>query len=270
MDLLELAIAILIGVLQGIFEWLPISSEGNISIILTALGRTPAHAIQYSLFLHLGTAIAATAYFRGQIHDLIADIPMLRTRSYDTSDLVFLIVATLISGVTGVVAYKFLIEAVSELDGGLLIVLIGVLLVATGVFQQRSSSRSQQTTRSTTYLDALLVGVGQGAAILPGVSRSGTTVGILLLRGYGGQTAFRLSFLLSIPAAIGAGLLGYLDSGGFPSVVPLHAGSALLASALAGYLSIGLLMRFARRVSFGVICIVLGGLAILGGLLVLV
>ena len=267
MDLVELGIAILIGILQGVFEWLPISSEGNLSIILTALGRTPAHAIQYSLFLHLGTALAATAYFRGEIYRLLADISLLRTSGYNTSDHTFLIVATLVSGITGLIAYEFLIQAVSELDGGVLILLIGVLLIGTGLFQRQSSNRPLQTTGSTTYLDALLVGVGQGTAILPGISRSGTTVGVLLLRGYDGHTSFRLSFLLSIPAAIGAGLLGFLDSGGFPSILPIHAGSALLASAIAGYLSIGVLMRFAQRVSFDIICIVLGGLAVLGGAL---
>lgn len=270
MDFVELGIAILIGILQGIFEWIPISSEGNISIILTALGRTPAHAIQYSLFLHLGTAVAATAYFRSQIAKLLLELPLLRTPSFDTSEHTFLIAATLISGVTGLIAYEVLIQAVSALDGGILITLIGILLILTGLFQRQSTTRSHQTTSESPLLDALLVGVGQGAAVLPGISRSGTTVGILLLRGYPGQTSFRLSFLLSIPAALGAGLLGLLDSGGFPTIAPVNAGSALLASAIVGYLSIELLMRFAKRVSFDVICIVLGGLAVLGGALVFI
>lgn len=268
MDLLELGIAILVGILQGIFEWLPISSEGNISILLTVLGRTPAHAVQYSLFLHLGTAFAATAYFQAEIRDLLADLPRLRDAEFDPREHIFLVLATLISGVTGLLAYEFLMQAVSELDGGLLIILIGGLLVLTGVFQRQSASQSLQTTPDSTYLDALLVGVGQGAAILPGISRSGTTVGVLLLRGYDGNTAFRLSFLLSIPAAVGAGLLVLIDGDALAGVGLLNAVSALLASAIVGYLTIGLLMRFARRVSFAAICVVLGLLAMAGGLLV--
>lgn len=265
MEPFELLVAILVGLLQGIFEWLPISSEGNITILLTALGRSPAYAVQYSLFLHLGTAVAATAYFRSEIRELLVDIPLLTTKSYDTSDHTFLILATLVSGITGLAAYTFLIEAVSKLEGGLLIVLIGVLLIVTGVFQRHSGSTSHRSTRNSPILDALLVGVGQGAAILPGISRSGTTVGILLLRGYDGQNSFRLSFLLSIPAAVGAGILVLATSNGFAATGMLPSVAALLASALAGYLSIGLLMRFARRVSFDVVCIVLGGLAIIGG-----
>ena len=77
---------------------------------------------------------------------------------------------------------------------------------------------SLKSTRKPSIVDGVLIGALQGLAILPGVSRSGTTASVLLLRGFNGETSLRLSFLLSIPAALGGGLLGYLESGGYPGL----------------------------------------------------
>lgn len=99
--------------------------------------------------------------------------------------------------------------------------------------------------------------------ILPGVSRSGTTASVLLFRGYEGPAAFRLSFLLSIPAGIGAGVLILLDDG-----LPTTGAEALIAlavSAIVGYAMIDAIMKVVHRVDFWIVCVVLGGLAVLGG-----
>jgi len=112
----------------------------------------------------------------------------------------------------------------------------------------------------------VLVGVAQGLAILPGISRSGMTTGTLLLRGHEGPQAFRFSFLLAIPASVGGGLLGYLDTGLNTSL--LAAGVALGAAAVAGYASIDALLRIVDELPFWAICVGLGALAIVGGVLV--
>lgn len=269
MDLPSLLLAVLIGIIQGIFEWLPISSEGNITLLLTVLGTAPERAVQYSLFLHVGTAIAATAYYRDELTRMTLELRSLHTALGSDEDFRFLLIATLVSGVIGILAYKFLIATFTAVEGSYLIILIGVLLVATGFFQRITSASDLTPNHSASVFLSVLVGIGQGLAVLPGVSRSGTTVGILLLRGYDGQTAFRLSFLLSIPAALGAGLLVVLDSGGLPGI-PLSSGlTALLFSGVVGYASIDVLVRTAQRVSFWSICAGLGSLAIVGGLLTL-
>jgi len=95
------------------------------------------------------------------------------------------------------------------------------------------------------------------------------TTGALLLRGYEGAEAFRLSFLLSIPAALGAATLVVLDTGGLPSISPSAAVVALVTSAVVGYLTIDALMRLVERVSFWAICTGLGAIATLGGLVLL-
>ena len=275
----ESLLAFLLGVLQGVFEWLPISSEGNVALALTALGRNPESSVQLALFLHLGTAMAATVYYRRSIVEVLATLPDWRPRTAferGTAESSFLAIATIASGVVGVIGYALLEEAVSTLSGGAFVALIGFLLIVTGVLQRTAGDGESDgdaagavtTTRRPTAFDAVLVGALQGLAVLPGVSRSGTTTSALLLRRYEGEHAFRLSFLLSIPAALGAGLLVALDSGGVPSVSPASGAIALATAAVVGYATIDLLMRVVRRVAFWGICVGLGTLAVVGGALV--
>lgn len=261
--------AFVAGLLQGIFEWLPISSEGNIAIVLTALGATPSAAVSFALFLHAGTALSATVYYRDELTQTLRSLTEVDPRQpfvQPTAVLAFLFVATLTSGVVGLLAYATLESLVSAVAGGLFIALIGALLVITGLLQRYAKGRSLQTTRDPSLVDAVLIGALQGLAILPGVSRSGTTASVLLLRGFDGESSLRLSFLLSIPAALGGGLLGYLESGGLPEIGVVPASIALGTAAVVGYVTIDALMRIVRRVEFWLVCVALGCLALLGGL----
>ncbi|MFB6108160.1 MAG: undecaprenyl-diphosphate phosphatase [Haloplanus sp.] len=257
-------LAVLAGIVQGVFEWLPISSEGNLALLFTALGTDPDAAVSLALFLHLGTGVAAAAYYRRPLADLLADLPSWRPQDAfaDHPTLSFLLVATLASGVTGVASYLLLDALVTSLTGGAFVALVGLLLVAVGSLQYATRDLVADTARDPDLRDALLVGAAQGVAILPGVSRSGTTTSALLLRGHDGPDAFRLSFLLSVPAALGGAGIAYLD-GGVPTLSPT---SALLAVAVAvGYATIGALMRVVRRLPFWAVCVALGTLAVGGG-----
>lgn len=262
-----LVVAIVVGALQGVFEWLPISSEGNITLYLVVVeGLDPTVAVQFSLFLHAGTGIAACVYYRDELRSLVADVPQWHPRrafAPETAMLSFLVVGTASSVVVGLVIYRLLTDVVSELTGGAFVALLGCLLVGTGLVQ-RVGDNWLKARHSPTLTDAVLVGALQGVAVLPGVSRSGVTAGTLLLRGYDGNDAFRLSFLLSIPAAFGAGFLVFLDVG-LPSVSPTAAVLALATSAVVGYATIGALLRLVRRVSFWAVAVGLGALAIVGG-----
>jgi undecaprenyl-diphosphatase len=263
-------VAVVVGFLQGIFEWLPISSEGNIAIALTALGTAPGVAVSYALFVHLGTALSATAYYREEVRTALASWSSLRpSTAFDgeTTTLSFVVLATAASSVVGLVALLALEALVSELTGGAFVALIGVLLVATGLLQRFASAHTLATRETPDALDALLVGGLQGLAILPGVSRSGTTTSALLLRGHDGPASFRLSFLLSIPAALIGGTVGAVREGGI-GVAPTAGLVALVVAAVVGYATIDLLMRVVRRVAVWTLCVGLGGLAIVGGLLV--
>jgi undecaprenyl-diphosphatase len=261
-----LAVALVVGALQGVFEWLPISSEGNITLALTVLGTDPSQAVAYALFLHLGTAVSASVYYRGELAALLARLPAWRpgTAFSETPTLSFLGVATAASGAVGVVAYLALERVVSVLTGGAFVVLIGVLLVATGALQRVTGRVRLGGRGAPDAVDAVLVGALQGLAILPGVSRSGVTTSALLLRGHDGTDSFRLSFLLSVPAAVGGGLVAAADSG-LAGATPTSALVSLAAAAVVGYLTIDGLMRVVRRTSFWAVCVGLGGLSIVGG-----
>lgn len=269
----DIVVGLLVGLLQGLFEWLPISSEGNVTVVLTALDYDPGVAVDLSLFVHVGTALAATVYYRRDLRSVVRALPEVRPRrpfDGDGATLSFLVVGTLVSGVVGAGVYATLSAVVSSLTGGAVIAAIGALLVATGLVERVAGTLSSGTRSEPTATDAVLVGALQGLALLPGVSRSGTTVSGLLLRGYDSETAFDLSFLLSIPAAFGAGGLALLDTGGLPGVSPEAALAALAVAAVVGYATIGALLRVVRRVEFWVVCVGLGGVMVAGSALVLV
>ncbi|KYH26800.1 undecaprenyl-diphosphatase [Halalkalicoccus paucihalophilus] len=271
MTLREILVAVAAGVVQGFVEWLPISSSGNLSLFLTALGTAPDIAVRLALFLQMGTTLSATIYYRGTIRDAIANAPGWRPRrafADANAETSFIIVATAMTGLVGIPIYITLIDLASDLTGGAFVALIGFLLVLTGLLQRATDAVSLGDRGTPSLVDAILVGAFQGVTILPGISRSGTTASVLLFRGYEGPAAFRLSFLLSIPAGIGAGLLILADDG-LPTT-GLEALVALAVSAVVGYAMIDAIMRVVNEVAFWFVCVVLGGLAVLGGGLTMV
>ena len=266
----ELLFAVLIGLVQGIVEWLPISSQGNVSIVVTLVSDiNPTVAVDLALFVQVGTIISASVYYRDDIAETMTAIPEWRPRtafSTRNAETTFIFLASAATGIVGIPLYLTLREAVSGLAGGLFIAVIGALLIGTGLLQRASEAIDVQLKETPTLLDTLLVGSLQGLTILPGISRSGTTVSTLLLRGYAGPTSLRLSFLLSIPASLGAAILVIVTTGGLPGISPAIALIALTTSAVVGYGTIDALMRVVARIPFWLVCIGLGSLAVIGGL----
>lgn len=264
----ELIVAILAGIVQGIVEWLPISSQGNLALFLSAVGTDPEIAIQLALFLQLGTTLSAATYYRDDIMEAVdasSEWDVHHAYSEDNALLSYILVACFMTGLVGIPLYIVAVDIASQLTGGVFVAIIGLLLVATGLIQIVSESVSMGIRETPTLLDSVLVGTAQGVAILPGISRSGVTTGALLFRSYEPPAAFRLSFLLSIPASIGGATLTVLGVGGLPGISPTAALVALALSALVGYLSIDVLMRVVERVPFWLVCFGLGGIALVGG-----
>ena len=264
----DLFVAIIAGVVQGVVEWLPVSSQGNLALFLTAVGTSPDVALQLALFLQIGTTISAASYYRDDIAVASRAVPKWRPRAaFETDNALvsFIVVACVATGVVGIPLYIFAVDFASELTGGIFISVIGVLLILTGILQLASESVGMGYRELPTFVDACLVGASQGIAILPGISRSGITTSALLFRSYDPPVAFRLSFLLSIPASLGAAGLTVVGAGGLPGISLSGAIGATVASAVVGYLTIGALMRIVERLPFWLICFGLGGLAIIGG-----
>ncbi len=267
-ELGELVVAILAGIVQGIVEWLPVSSQGNLALFLTIVGTNPDIALQLALFLQVGTTLSAATYYREDIMTAVRSAPGWRPDSaYDGHNAItsYIVIACLMTGLVGIPLYIFAVDLAGQLTGGVFIAVIGVLLILTGILQLALEGVSMGVKEDPTLLDSILVGAVQGIAILPGISRSGVTTSALLFRRYDPSSAFRLSFLLSIPASLGGAGLTVVGAGGLPGISLEAALAALVVSALVGYLTIDALMRIVDRVPFWVVCFGLGGLAIVGG-----
>lgn len=246
MDLIQ---AILIGALQGISEWLPISSQGQLMAIAIAFFNVSAEtALKYSVMLHAGTLLSAIVYFRKELFSLLK--PEKRQLLW------FLIIAVLSTAITGIPAYFFL-KAVLGQSTAFFLLLIGFLLIATGLIQKKKVFRKG---KGLTKKNAFFLGIAQGFSALPGISRSGMTVSALLFEGFKPDEAFRLSFLLSIPS-IAIAVLLFEAVEGF--AVDFNAVIALIVSFLLGLLCIDLLLKAAKKISFSKFCFAFGIIYIL-------
>ena len=264
----DFVVAVLAGIIQGVVEWLPVSSSGNLSLFLSLVGTDPVVATQLALFLQLGTTVSAATYYRSEIAEATRSLSGWRPQAAYAEEnalVSYILVASFCTGLVGIPLYIFAVDLAGQLTGGVFIAVIGALLVVTGLVLVASESRSMGEKQTPTLLDSVLVGAAQGLAILPGISRSGMTASTLLFRSYDPPAAFNLSFLLSIPASVGAAVLTVASAGGLPGISPKAAGIALAVSAVVGYLMIDLLLRVVERIPFWLVCFVLGGLAIVGG-----
>ena len=206
-----MAVAAALGLLQGLVEWLPVSSEGVVSGVYALIFDAPLdEAVGFALWLHVGTVPSVLVALRHDIMDIAREVAA-RPRA-PSSTVRFLFVATLASGVVGLPLLLSLSE-ISAIGGTAATGLIGCLMLVTGYLQLRRSKADHQVRDNLTLADALLVGVAQGLAVIPGLSRSGMTVAVLILRQVDRKRALTLSFLLSIPASLAASLYVGVDSG---------------------------------------------------------
>ena len=254
--------AIVLGIVQGITEWLPISSSGIVSLLsLQFFGKSLEDALYFSFWLHSGTVLAALVYFWKDILAIFKGIPgffQKKAKKECVQELRFLFFSTLISGVLGAGFLFFGLDRLN-FDGRIAMLAIGLLLVVTGIVQL--SVQKNHILKKIRGRDGVLLGVVQVFAALPGLSRSGLTVSTLLFKRYEGEQALKLSFLMGIPVILGAqivlGFLGKIDFSWFSLV-------SFVVSFVVGLLSISLLMKLAHRINFGWFCVVLGIVSSLG------
>jgi len=251
--------AIVLGLLQGIFEWLPISSQGNILGILVWFGSNPKVALQLAVMLHAGTLLSAIVYFRKELREmLLPKQNVSETKKKKNSQLLkFLIIATIATAITAIPSFLIL-EELLGFGIAFVLLLLAVLLLITGLLQLK---KKQIGAGKLTWKNGLLAGLGQGFSALPGVSRSGITTSVLLFRGFSGEDAFRISFLMSIPAVffaeIGYGLLKGFIFNEFSLV-------ALIVAFVIGLVTMDLLIKLVRKINFSWICFVLAIIYFIG------
>jgi undecaprenyl-diphosphatase len=265
--------AIVLGIVEGITEFLPVSSTGHLLAAEHLMGLPMATQeekdalVGFTAVIQTGAILAAVLYFVRDILGLAGAFVggiVKRERSDEFRSALAVLVGSLPIALVGL-ALK---DAIREMDTHLWVVAVG-LIVFSGVFVvAERSARQDRGERTLSVRDGLVIGLGQCFALVPGVSRSGATISVGLMRGLDRVSATRLSFLLGIPALLGAGLLGLKDAtanetGATATLV------ATVVSFVVAYASIWGLLRFvgSHRITAFVPYRLLLGVAILIGVL---
>jgi undecaprenyl-diphosphatase len=267
-------LGIVLGVVQGVSEWLPVSSKTQIIIVssylLPSLGITQAYA--FGLFLEIGTFFAALLYFRREAWSVLRAL-VGRGDEEGRMLLRYLVVLTLITAVLGVVIYKTVLDTISGLAVGVPMVALGCILIGDAVLITLARGRfvPRKRIEELSFRDLIVVGLAQGLAALPGVSRSGATVSAMLLLGVKPEDSFRLSFLALIPASVGAAatsvLLSHIQINSVVKTVTLPVlAVAILVTVFVGVVFIRILLNVAKSNKIALLTLALGALAMLSGM----
>ncbi|HEV2226247.1 MAG TPA: undecaprenyl-diphosphate phosphatase [Nitrososphaerales archaeon] len=266
-------LGIVLGVVQGVSEWLPISSKTQVIFASTYLfGLTFGEAYAFGLFLEAGTFIAAVYYFRREVWGVLKAL-VGRGNEEERRLLKFLVIVTAFTAIVGVLIYKFVSETLSGPVLGFPMIALGSILIGDGILISLAKGRfiPRKGLKDLRTRELVLLGIVQGISALPGVSRSGATVSAMLLLGINPEDSFKLSFLALIPASVGAAgvtvLFSNLQLGAVVSIVGVPAILiAILLSIIIGVVFIRLLLRFAGSRRIALLTVSLGVLAIFSGI----
>ena len=255
---MNLITGLIIGILQGFTEWLPISSSGQgMLVMVQLLGIKPREAFSIAILLHLGSLLAVLYYFRKELKGIISGILKPSETAEESKKIgTFLIVTTIFTGIIGVPIYLKMAQYFSALNGDMATAAIGLLLIITGLMLKKEGFGKRKID-DLTINDMIIVGLAQGFAILPGISRSGITIAALLMMKFDNSTSLTLSFLMAIPAIIGAIILEMSLSLIFSPPLLLGLGASFIISLF----SIDYLLRISRKLDFSRFCIFIGTIA---------
>ena len=250
-----------IGIMQGIKEWLPISSQGNIIILMVEfLNYNVENALKLSIVLHLGTVISACIYFRKNILQIIINLKNYKF-GYEgeiNSLTTFILISTISSSIVGLVIFSNLLNII---ESNIILLINRIGLIVTGIIQ-RSVKSTIKTNNDLNHYVTVITGILQGFAVIPGISRSGITTSYLLLNKYEPQTALRLSFIMSIPAVIIANLY-LLIIEGINNIQLTEILLAIFITSIVGFLSLKSFIGIAGKIKFWIFTISVGILIVI-------
>ena len=258
---------IVIGVVQGVSEWLPISSKTQVLLVSSLLlNISAAVAYAFGLFMEIGSIGSALTYFRRDVVRVFRDMSLLK----------YLVVVTVVTGLIGVPLFLMSEKVLAgAYNIGYPMLVLGIVLILDGIYIMFTREKKRpRTFKEMNLRDMIIIGIAQGIAALPGVSRSGMTVSTMLLLGYNPEDAFRYSYLAYIPAALGAFGVTLLFSRHNIEAVASQLSLdgviiAVITAFLTGLLVIGFLMRIAKMTKIYVVNFILGAIAIVGSLVII-
>lgn len=232
---------VILGIIQGLTEWLPVSSSGHLAIAKEFINWQPP--VLFYVLLHLSTLFVILLFFRRSLLSILKAFVMMDFGSVEGKLGIFVAVGSIPTAILGYTFQNLFKTFYNNL------IVVGFGLMATGLLLFFSGYK--HGSRELNYVDSLITGIAQGIAIIPGVSRSGATISTELLRGVDRRIAFEFSFLLSIPAVIGA---TFVELGDMDLLISNSDVTAILAgvvvAALVGYLSLKMLLRTVLKQKF--------------------
>lgn len=271
--------AILLGIVQGLAEFLPISSSGHLAILQNLFHIETDTGLLFDVLLHIGTLTSIFIVFWKDIAKLILEFFGIITdffRRFRDPDLIVLssayrkfvlliIVSSIPTAILGFIGRDLVAYACTTL----LLPGIGLIITSVLLFICDRIGDGRKGIKKITYLNAFEIGIAQGVATLPGISRSGATISVCLMLGIKKETAVKYSFIMSIPAVMGAAILELKDAAGTSvsgmTVIAYIIG--MVVAAVVGYFAIRIMINVVRRkryLYFSIYCLVIGLVAIIG------
>ncbi|MEL7670665.1 undecaprenyl-diphosphatase UppP [Methanobacterium sp.] len=272
MDIIQ---ALVLGIVQGLTEFLPVSSSAHLVFVPYIIGTTSSLA--YDTLLHIGTLIAVVAYFWNDIVNMfksffssLLDIPRgqflkgLQENQFKKLAW-FIIIGSIPAGLAGIL-FKSSFESLFNS-----ITMVGVFLIVTGFLLWGSEMVSRKISDKTSLKEmslknSIIIGIAQAFSIAPGISRSGATISTGLFLGVERELAARYSFLLSIPAILGAALVQAKDISSIMDISSAAAIAGFIAAIISGYLAVKFMLKLIKErnlLPFAYYCWIVGPLAII-------
>ena len=254
---MSILLAIFLGLIQGLTEFLPVSSSGHLSIFQNLFGLNYAEEehLLFDVLLHIATLVSVCIVYRKELYAMIHDtLEVLLGHTEAVSEdgrlkptvrnVLLLIVATL-----PLVLIVFVHDKVEELYYHTGFIAFALIVTGTLLFVSTFFTEGRKTEKTATVLDALCIGLGQAFATLPGLSRSGTTITVALSRGYKRSYAVSFSFLMSIPAVLGSALLSLVSAvkdGVDMSSIPAYL-IGMLVAGVVGYFALTVFKKIVEK-----------------------
>lgn len=256
----------LLGILQGVAEFLPISSSGHLALAQSLFGLEDVPLL-YDIFLHMATLLAVTIYFWPKIWALLKCFGRWITKKQKSDNqveisendllcptdkigqktIIAIILTTAITGAFGIFTSKLIPDlGVKFVCGGFLVT--SALLIISSIMEKRQSAKGPNEFTGISIKQSIIIGIMQGFGTLPGISRSGSTIAGALFGGVNRSLAGEFSFIVSIPAILGAFILELKDLGQMSSSIgaaPIIAGC--ISSFAVGYFSLSVLMKIIKK-----------------------
>jgi len=258
--------AILLGVLQGLTEFLPVSSSGHIELGKYLFGIELKDDLLFSLFLHLATVLSTIIVFRKDILSIIKELFQFKFNEA-TRFVTYILISMLPVFIVGI----FFKDAVESFYNGN-IAFVGAMLIITGLLLL-ASEKIKAKTRNLNAPSAFIIGIAQAIAVLPGISRSGATIATGLISGVDRSAIARFSFLMVIPPIIGASILdvGDISNSKYNSTDILNMCAGFIAAFLTGLFACKLMIRLVKNsklIYFAIYCFLVGSICLISRLII--